>query len=78
MDVDCEQALPLRESREATREQHAKEHAIVRGGEREEEFLPCTVWIFPISFSAVFLKVRQKFMAGQPGARVKSIIINCG
>ena len=48
--------------------------ASVRGGEREEEFLPCTVKIFPISFSAVFLNVRQKFIAGQPGARVTSII----
>ena len=38
MDVDCEQALLLGESREATREQHAKEDASVRGGEREEEF----------------------------------------
>ena len=38
MDVACEPALPLGESREATREQHAKEDVIVRGGEREEEF----------------------------------------
>ena len=38
IDVACEQALPLRESREATQEQHAKEDASVRGGEREEEF----------------------------------------
>ena len=40
MDVDCEQALPLGESREATREQQAKEDASVRGGEREEKFSP--------------------------------------
>ena len=38
MDVDCEEALPLGESREATREQQAKEDASVRGGEREEKF----------------------------------------
>ena len=38
VDVACEQALPLGESREATREQHAKEDVSVRGGEREEEF----------------------------------------
>ena len=38
MDVACEQALPLGESREAEREQHAKEDVSVRGGEREEEF----------------------------------------
>ena len=37
MDVASEQALPLGESRKATREQHAKEDASVRGGEREEE-----------------------------------------
>ena len=34
MDVDCEEALPLGESRE----QQAKEDASVRGGEREEKF----------------------------------------
>ena len=38
MDVACEQVLPLGESREATRELHAKEDASVRGGKREEEF----------------------------------------
>ena len=38
MDVDCEQPLRLGESREATRELHAKEDASVRGGEREEKF----------------------------------------
>ena len=38
MDVACEQALPLGESREATRDQHAKEDASVRGREREEKF----------------------------------------
>ena len=38
MDVACEQALPLGESREATRELHAKEDASVRDGKREEEF----------------------------------------
>ena len=38
MDVACEQALPLGESQEATREQHSKEDASVRGGEREEWF----------------------------------------
>ena len=37
-DVACEKVLPLEESREATREQHAKEDASVRGREREEEF----------------------------------------
>ena len=40
MDVACEQVLPLEESREATQEQHTKEDASVRGGEREEEFSP--------------------------------------
>ena len=43
MDVACKQVLPLEESREATREQHTKEDASVRGGEREEEFFPCTI-----------------------------------
>ena len=38
MDVDCEEALPLGESREAAREQQAKEDASVRGGEREKKF----------------------------------------
>ena len=38
MDADCEQFLPLGKLREATREQHSKEDASVRGGEREEEF----------------------------------------
>ena len=38
MDVACEQALRLGESREATRELHAKEDASVRDGKREEEF----------------------------------------
>ena len=38
MDVACEQVLPLEESREATLEQHTKEDASVRGGERKEEF----------------------------------------
>ena len=38
MEVACEQVLPLEESREATREQHAKEDASLRGGEREEKF----------------------------------------
>ena len=37
MEVACEQVLPLEELREATREQHTKEDASVRGGEREEE-----------------------------------------
>ena len=37
MDVACEQALPLGESREATRELYAKEDASVRSGKREEE-----------------------------------------
>ena len=37
MEVAYEQVLPLEESREATREQHTKEDASVRGGEREEE-----------------------------------------
>ena len=69
MDVDCEEALPLGESREATREQQAKEDASVRGGEREEKFS---------SLHSVDLSFRQRFMAGQPGARVKSIILNCG
>ena len=36
--ADCEQFLPLGKLREATREQHSKEDASVRGGEREEEF----------------------------------------
>ena len=36
-DVACEQALPLGESREATRELYAKEDASVRGGKREGE-----------------------------------------
>ena len=38
MDVACEQALPLGESQEATREQHSNEDASVSGGEREELF----------------------------------------
>ena len=38
MDVACEQVLALEESREATRQQHTKKDASVRGGEREEEF----------------------------------------
>ena len=38
MDVACEQALALGESQEATREQHAKEDASLRSGEKEEEF----------------------------------------
>ena len=38
MDVACEQAFPLGESREATRELHAKEDASATGGKREEEF----------------------------------------
>ena len=43
MDVACEQVLPFEESREATREQHTKEDASVRGGEREEEFFPWAI-----------------------------------
>ena len=38
MDAACEQVLPLGKLREATREQHPKEEASIRGGEREEEF----------------------------------------
>ena len=37
MNVACEQVLSLRDSREATQEQHAKEDISARGGEREEE-----------------------------------------
>ena len=43
MDVDCEEALLLGESREATREQQAKEDASVRAGKERRNFLPCTV-----------------------------------
>ena len=71
MDVACEQAFPLGESREATRELHTKEDASVRGGKREQEFSS--------SYSIDLLNFfRKKFMAGQPGAQVLSIIINCG
>ena len=51
---------------------HPKEDTSVRGGEREEEFSSSHSIGLPISFSPVVLKVKQKFMTGQPGARVSS------
>ena len=50
MDVACEQVLPFEESREATREQHTKEDASVRGGEREEEFFSLHGIGLPLNF----------------------------
>ena len=48
-----------------------------KGQEREEEFSSLHSIDLSYFFSAMFLKVRQKFMAGQPEAQVSSIIINC-
>ena len=72
MDTACEQVLPLGEWREATREQHAKEDASVRGGESEEEFSSSHSIGLPNFFSRRGSKGAAKIHDGS--ARSSSVI----